>query len=140
LCRARRPTRSAEWSACATRAWRATGHPTRRAHPDQRLEACRPQSNEPAGAPTLGLALGLVADTAAQKTDSSSNDSTYLTISAEITNLGSRRDTLATEIQNHLYATEFNDTALPNGNSDLVQCHSILHAIDRLAKSAVHAS
>ncbi len=103
----------------------------------QPLAVCYKQLNASVGRFATDV---LVADTAALKTGSSSDDSTYLKIVAEIKHLGSQRDSLATKIKNQLYGAEFDDTAIPNGNSTLAQCHNLLRQADRLAKSTIHAS
>ena len=76
----------------------------------------------------------LVADTAALKTGSSNNDSTYLNVLAQIKSLGSERDTLATTIKNDLYNAEFNNAGIPKGNSDLAHCTNVLRAADKLVR------
>jgi hypothetical protein len=74
----------------------------------------------------------LVADTAALKTGSSSDDSTYESVLGQIESLGTARDTLATKIKNDLFAAEFDGTPIPGAN-DLKDCKSILAQADELA-------
>jgi len=75
----------------------------------------------------------LVADTAALKTGSNANDSTYQNVLAQIKSLGTERDALATTIKGDLFNAEFNNTPIPRGNSDLAHCDNVLRAADRLA-------
>ena len=74
----------------------------------------------------------LTADTAALKTGSSSNDQHYLDVSSQIKSLGAERDALATTIKNSLFNAEFNNTPIPNGNSELAHCNNVLRSADKL--------
>ena len=75
----------------------------------------------------------LVADTKALKTGSSTNDSTYQRVSAEIKLLGTARDALATRIKNDLFNAEFNNRPIPAGG-DLLLCNGELVAAAVLAR------
>jgi hypothetical protein len=75
----------------------------------------------------------LVADTKAMESGSSTNDSTYQRVNAEIKLLGVARDKLATKIKNDLYDAEFNDKTIPAA-ADSVLCDAELAAANLLAK------
>jgi len=75
----------------------------------------------------------LVADTKALETGSSTNDSSYQRVSAEIKLLGTVRDKLATRIKNDLFDAEFNDKPIPAA-ADLVLCDGELTAAAALAR------
>src|SRR5207302_1210532 len=75
----------------------------------------------------------LVADTAALKTGSASDDSAYQAVSSKIKSLGTERDALATEIKNDLFNAEFNNPSIPRGNSNDAHCTNLLRAADRVA-------
>ena len=95
------------------------------------LAQCYKQLNSSVG--RFGTDI-LVADTAALKTGSPSDDSNYSRVSSEIQQLGSQRDSLASEIKDELAATEFADQPLPANSSDQVQsCSSLLASADNLA-------
>jgi len=86
----------------------------------------------------------LLADTAALKTGSSSDDSNFQLVSSEIKALGAQRDALATKIKDDLYNAEFNNTPIPGGSSDTAHCNNVLKWADRLSTvasggAAVHA-
>lgn len=68
----------------------------------------------------------LVADTAALKTGSSDDDSTYQAVSSKLQSLGSERDALAGQIKQDLFDAEFNDTKIPLGNSNDAHCNNLL--------------
>jgi hypothetical protein len=74
----------------------------------------------------------ILADTAALKTGSSSDDSTYASVLGKITSLGAARDALATTIKNDLFDAEFNNHPIP-GVNDLKNCRSVLAQADALA-------
>jgi hypothetical protein len=95
----------------------------------QDLAVCYKQLNSSVG--RFGTDM-LVADTAALKTGSSSDDSTYESVLSKIQSLGAARDALATRIKNDLFNAEFNNTPIPGAN-DLKDCRSILAQADALA-------
>jgi hypothetical protein len=68
----------------------------------------------------------LVADTAALKTGSSTEDTNYQNVLSKIQALGTERDALATEIKNDLFNAQFNGTPIPNGSSDWAHCNNLL--------------
>jgi hypothetical protein len=74
----------------------------------------------------------IVADTAAMKTGSSSDDSTYDSDLSKIESLGAARDALATQIKGDLFNAEFNNTPIPGAN-DLKDCQSIVAQANALA-------
>jgi hypothetical protein len=94
-----------------------------------RLAACYKQLDSSVG--RFGTDL-IVADTAALKTGSSSDDSTYESVLGRIKSLGAARDALATKIKGDLFDAEFNDHPIPGAN-DLKGCESILAQADALA-------
>ena len=75
----------------------------------------------------------LIADTAALKTGSSTSDSTYQRVGAEIKLLGTTRDALATRIKTDLFNAEFNDKSIP-AVGELVLCNIDLAAAAALAR------
>jgi hypothetical protein len=95
----------------------------------QRLAVCYKQLNSSVG--QFGTDL-IVADTAALKTGSSTDDSTYDTTLSKIESLGAARDALATKIKGDLFDAEFNNTPIPGAN-DLKDCGSILAQANALA-------
>jgi hypothetical protein len=95
----------------------------------QALSVCYKQLNSSVG--QFGTDV-LLADTAALKTGSAADDSAYQTALDKIMSLGAERDALATKIKNELFDAEFNDTGLPNGNSDYAHCKNILRWADEL--------
>jgi hypothetical protein len=95
----------------------------------QQLAVCYKQLNSSVG--QFGTDL-ILADTAALKTGSSSDDSTYDSTLSDITSLGAARDTLATKIKNDLFDAGFNNTPIPGAN-DLKNCQSILAQANALA-------
>jgi hypothetical protein len=96
----------------------------------QQLAACYKQLNSSVG--RFGTDL-LVADTAALKTGSSTDDSAYQAVAAQIKTLGAQRDALATTIKNDLNAAEFDGTSIPKGNSEDAHCNNLLVLADQLA-------
>ena len=96
----------------------------------QPLAACYKQLNSSVG--RFGTDI-LTADTAALKTGTAADDSTYQGVESKITALGKQRDDLAAKIKQDLFAAEFDATAIPRGNSDLARCQAILHQADELA-------
>jgi hypothetical protein len=95
----------------------------------QPLAVCYKQLNSSVG--QFGTDM-LVADTAALKTGSSSNDSTYQHVLAQITSLGTQRDALATKIKGDLFKAEFSGKPI-NGNDDYAHCKNVLRDADKLA-------
>ena len=95
----------------------------------ERLALCYKQLNSSVG--VFGTDL-LLADTAALKTGSSSDDSTYESMLDRIRALGAARDALATKIKNDLFDAGFGNQPIPGGN-DLKDCQSILAQADALA-------
>ena len=95
----------------------------------QRLVVCYKQLNSSVG--QFGTDM-IVADTAALKTGSSTDDSTYDSTLAKITALGTARDALAKTIKNDLFEAEFDKTPIPGAN-DLKDCESILAQANALA-------
>ena len=94
----------------------------------QPLTQCYKQLNSSVG--RFGSDV-LVADTGALKTGSPSDDSKYMSVSAEIRSLGTQRDMVATRIKNDLAAAEFGNTPVPPG--DISNCQSVLQGADNLA-------
>jgi hypothetical protein len=72
----------------------------------------------------------LLADTAALKTGSASNDGIYKMISGEIKHVGSTRDALATQIKGDLFKAEFDNVALPG--TDVERCQAFVAAMHGL--------
>jgi hypothetical protein len=95
----------------------------------QRLAVCYKQLNSSVG--QFGTDL-IVADTAALKTGSSTDDSTYDSGLSNITTLGAARDAAAATIKNDLFNAEFNNTPIPGAN-DLKNCESIVAQANALA-------
>ena len=95
----------------------------------QALAVCYKQLNSSVG--QFGTDV-LVADTAALKTGSSSDDSAYQAVASKIKSLGSERDALASSIKNDLFNAEFNNTSIPNGNSNAAHCDNLLRSANRL--------
>jgi hypothetical protein len=93
------------------------------------LALCYKQLNSSVG--EFGTEM-LVTDTAALKTGSGSDDSTYQSVLDQITSLGAARDALATKIKGDLFNAEFNNTPIPGAN-DLKNCESILAQANALA-------
>jgi len=97
----------------------------------QPLAACYKQLNSSVG--RFGTDV-LLADTAALKTGSSSDDSNYTKVSADIKSIGAERDSLASTIKEDLFNAAFNNTPIPKGNSNMAHCDNLLRAADRLVK------
>jgi len=95
----------------------------------ERLAVCYKQLDASVG--VFGTDL-ILADTAALKTGSSSDDSTYDSTLDRIKSLGAARDALATKIKGDLFAAEFGDHPIPGAN-DLRDCESILARANALA-------
>ena len=95
----------------------------------QRLALCYKQLNSSVG--VFGTDL-ILADTAALKTGSSSDDSAYDSVLSNIETLGAARDALATKIKNNLFVAEFNNHPIPGAN-DLKDCESVLAQANALA-------
>jgi hypothetical protein len=95
----------------------------------QRLAVCYKQLNSSVG--QFGTDL-ILADTAALKTGSSSDDSTYDSALDQIKSLGSARDVLATKIKGDLFDAEFNGTPIPGAN-DLRDCEDIVAQANTLS-------
>jgi hypothetical protein len=93
------------------------------------LAVCYKQLNSSVG--EFGTDV-LLADTAALKTGSGSDDKTYQKVSAQIKGLGADRDALATTIKNSLFHAEFDDTPIPNGNSEVAHCNNLLRSVGKL--------
>jgi hypothetical protein len=96
----------------------------------EELAKCYKQLNSSVG--QFGTDV-LVADSAALKTGSSTDDSTYRKVSSEIRILGAGRDLLATKIKNDLFAAEFDNKPIP-GAFDLKACDAILGFANALAR------
>jgi len=96
----------------------------------QNLAVCYKQLNSSVG--QFGTDM-LVADTAALKTGSSSDDSTYRSALEKIKLLGAARDALATKIKDDLFAAEFDNKPIP-GSGDLIGCRLVLAVAGVLAK------
>ena len=96
------------------------------------LAVCYKQLNSSVG--QFGTDM-LVTDTAALKTGSTSDDTTYQNVLSKIQALGTERDALATEIKNDLFNAEFNDTSIPKGNSKAAHCQNLLRSADKLTPS-----
>jgi len=94
-----------------------------------RLAVCYKQLNSSVG--QFGTDV-LLADTAALKTGSSTDDSTYESVLSNIQSLGAARDALATKIKNDLFNAEFDNHPIPGAN-DLKGCRSILAQANALA-------
>jgi hypothetical protein len=96
------------------------------------LATCYKQLNSSVG--QFGTDM-LVTDTAALKTGSSSDDSTYAKVLSQIQALGSERDALATTIKNDLFNAEFDNTPIPKGSSEEAHCQNLLRSADKLTPS-----
>jgi hypothetical protein len=95
----------------------------------QPIAVCYKQLNSSVG--RFGTDM-LVADTAALRTGSANDDSTYQHVLSEITSLGTERDKLATQIKGDLFDAEFNGKPI-KGNDDLAHCQNVLRDADKLA-------
>jgi hypothetical protein len=96
----------------------------------QKLAVCYKQLNSSVG--EFGTDA-LVADTAAMKSGSAQDDSTYNQVSSELKSLASQRDTLATQIKSALFDAEFNDTTVKAGGNLVNQCQNLIGQADALA-------
>jgi hypothetical protein len=96
------------------------------------LATCYKQLNSSVG--QFGTDM-LVTDTAALKTGTSIDDSTYAKVLAQIQALGTERDALATTIKTNLFNAEFNNTPIPNGNSGAAHCQNLIRSADKLTPS-----
>jgi hypothetical protein len=94
------------------------------------LATCYKQLNSSVG--QFGTDV-LVADTAALKTGSASDDTTYQHVSSLIQSVGADRDALATKIKNDLFNAEFNNAGIPNGSSNWAHCNNVLRAAHQVA-------
>ena len=94
------------------------------------LAKCYKQLNSSVG--QFGTDM-IVADTKALKTGSSTSDSTYQRVNAEIKLLGTARDALATRIKNDLFSAEFENRSIPAG-AELLGCNLELAAANALAR------
>ena len=95
----------------------------------QPLAVCYKQLNSSVG--QFGTDV-LLADTAALKTGSSSDDSTYQSVVSKIKSLGADRDSLAKTIKDDLFNAEFNNTPIPKGNSEFAHCTNTVRSADKL--------
>jgi hypothetical protein len=95
------------------------------------LAACYKQLNSSVG--QFGTDV-LVADTKAMESGSSSNDSNYKTVEAELKTLGALRDKLATKIKFELYGAEFDNQSIL-GDGGLYACRAVLRAAGALSAS-----
>ena len=92
------------------------------------LAKCYKQLNASVGA--FGTDV-LVADTAALKTGTSTNDARYLAALTQIKVVGATRDALAGRIKNDLFDAEFNNKTIP-AVVDLALCRAVLATADAL--------
>jgi hypothetical protein len=75
----------------------------------------------------------ILADTAALKTGSSTDDSQYQSFSSQLQQLGSARDALAGKIKQDLFNAEFTGESLGStASQDLSACQSLLGQADQL--------
>ena len=95
----------------------------------QPLAVCYKQLNSSVG--RFGTDV-LLTDTAALRTGSAGDDSTYQWVSADLAALGAQRDALATKIKGDLFNAEFNNVTIPGGNADLAHCNTVLRLADKL--------
>lgn len=99
----------------------------------QPLASCYKQLNSSVG--RFGTDV-LVTDTAALRTGTAGNDSTYQLISSELKALGKERDSLATTIKNDLYNAAFNNSGLTTAPAETVHCNNVLQLADKLKAAA----
>ncbi|HST26621.1 MAG TPA: hypothetical protein VLJ76_11585 [Gaiellaceae bacterium] len=97
------------------------------------LATCYKQLNSSVG--RFGTDV-LVADTAALRTGSNANDSSYQLFSSELKALGTERDSVATTIKNDLFNAEFNNTGLGTAAAELAHCNNVLKLADTLRAAA----
>jgi hypothetical protein len=96
----------------------------------QNLAVCYKQLNSSVG--QFGTDV-LLADTAAMKSGTVADDSTYKSVLSQLQRLGAKRDALATTIKNELYDAEFNDTTVKAGGELVNECQSLISQADALA-------
>jgi hypothetical protein len=96
----------------------------------QALAECYKQLNSSVG--QFGTDV-LVADTAALKTGSASDDTAYQHVLSQIQSVGAQRDALATEIKTILFDAEFNNTPIPRGSSSWAHCGNVLETAHEVA-------
>jgi hypothetical protein len=101
----------------------------------QPLAACYKQLNSSVG--EFGTSV-LVADTAALKTGSSTDDSTYQSFLTKLRLLGTARDQLATRIKNDLFDAEFGNKESSDAERELALCKSVVAAAGVLRRTAGH--
>ena len=95
------------------------------------LATCYKQLNSSVG--RFGTDV-VVADTAALKTGTTSNDSSYQGFVSNLQQLGASRDTHAAQMKQELAAAAFDGQPLPPSTRGQIQsCNSLLHAADNLA-------
>jgi hypothetical protein len=97
----------------------------------QRLAVCYKQLNSSVGEFSTDA---LLADTAAMKSGSAQDDTTYQKVLSELQSLGSKRDTLATQIKNKLFDAEFNDKNVKGGGHLVNECQSLIDQAGALAR------
>ena len=99
----------------------------------QNLAVCYKQLNSSVG--EFGTDM-IVAETAAMKSGSATDDSTYENTLSQIKTLGSKRDALATQIKTALFDAEFNDTTVKAGGDLVSQCQGLIQQADSLAAAS----
>jgi hypothetical protein len=97
------------------------------------LAVCYKQLNSSVG--EFGTDM-IVAETAAMKSGSTTDDSTYENTLSQIKSLGSKRDALATQIKTALFDAEFNDTTVKAGGDLVNQCQGLIKQADSLASAS----
>ncbi|HEX5449647.1 MAG TPA: hypothetical protein VFW85_06275 [Gaiellaceae bacterium] len=98
----------------------------------QKLAVCYKQLNSSVG--EYGTDV-LLAETAALKSGSASDDSAYEAVLAKIKALGSKHDALATKIRTALFDAEFNNTTVKAGGDLVNQCQGLIDQAKSLASS-----
>jgi hypothetical protein len=101
----------------------------------QDLAVCYKQLNSSVG--EFGTDI-IRADTAAMKSGSSSDDTTYTKVSTASKLLAATRDALAAKIKTALFDAEFKNTTVKAGGALVGACQVVIKAADALAKSAAH--
>jgi hypothetical protein len=99
----------------------------------QKLAVCYKQLNSSVG--EFGTDM-LLADTAALKSGSASDDSTYEKVLSQLQTLGSKRDSLATKIKGELFDAEFNSKTVKAGGDLVKQCQGLIAQAKSLAASS----
>jgi hypothetical protein len=99
----------------------------------QNLAACYKQLNSSVG--EFGTDM-IVAETAALKSGSATDDSSYENTLSQIKSLGSKRDALATQIKTALFDAEFNDTTVKAGGNLVNQCQDLVKQADSLSAAS----